>query len=186
MTVTCQVERLGYSLLDEIKFMVDDHWQEVGSFRDDFERRIDWNGYMVLQARELLICVTAREANRNLIGYIIGGFTPDMHRVYKTPPQDRVLICSVMVYYLVKDKRGYFRNLNGEFERAAEKRGAGMITHREKLNGDTGEPENAAGAFLAKIGYVKTEITHHKLVGRAAHATEAGTRVAERDDPRAV
>lgn len=159
-----QPERFAAARPD-IEALVDEHWAEVGSYKDEFDRVINYTQYHELERQGRLLTVTARREGA-LIGYMIGALGQDLHRVDKETAK-RVLVCSILVYYMVPAYRGYARSLLGATERAAAQGGAQVITQRTKPG------KNRADEFFAKSGYDVTEIVHSKLIGSAARARSA-------------
>ena len=162
MTVTCQVEKFA-DVVHEIAQLVDPHWQEVGSYRENFDRSIDYGAYHKLEREGRLLTITARD-DGELVGYIVGVLGIDLHRVTKDDPPRRVGVFSHLVYYMIPEKRGYARSLIRAAEEAAEVRGVQIVNTRIKPGA------NRADAFFAKIGYTTVEVTMTRLIGDAANA----------------
>lgn len=162
MTVTCQVEDF-VAALPEIMPLIDPHWAEVGSFRDEFTREIDYSAYAKMAAEGRLLTVTARDEGV-MIGYFIGVTGLDLHRVTKSEPPQRVRVLSALVYFMLPERRGHARALIGEIERQSSDRGILIVNIRVKPG------LNAADAFFDRLGYGVMEITRTKLIGHDANA----------------
>lgn len=170
MTVTFQPEPFVAALPDILP-LIDPHWEEVGSFRDEFDRFIDFAAYEKIENEGRLLTVTARD-DAALIGYFIGVLGFDLHRVTKSDPPRRVKVCSALVYYIAPERRGHARSLIREVERQAAALGVQIVNIRVK-------PDlNAADAFLDLLGYRTVEVTKTRLIGDAAHARERRPKVA--------
>lgn len=157
MTVTCQCELFSDALVD-ITPLIDDHWEEVGSFRDEFMRHIDFTAYLNLEKAGRLLTVTAREDGR-LVGYVVGALTFDLHRVTTEYPYRRVGAFSALVNFMVPGKRGYARLLT----RAVEEAVAAHYGHPATVSYRT-KRVNAAGRFFEAVGYQEMETTYTKIV----------------------
>lgn len=164
--ISCQAEPFSQAL-NNIVPLIDEHWREVGSFSDRFARNIHFEDYHKLDREGKLLTVTARDHGR-LVGYFVGVFGLDLHRV-TFAEHKRIGVVSALVYYIHPDYRGYGLMLIRTTEREAVKRGAQIIHIRAK-------PEmNGAGEFLSAIGYSVTETTFSRLIGEAAHAGKRPT-----------
>jgi hypothetical protein len=170
MTVTFQVESFT-SALPDIMPLIDPHWEEVGSYKDEFRRDINYAAYAELEKAGKLLTVTAREDGR-FIGYFIGVLGFDLHRVSLSDPPVRAKVYTALVYYVRPESRGHARSLTRAMEREAEKVAVQIVNIRVK-------PElNAADAFFTMMGYNVTEVTRTRLIGDAAHARERRPKVA--------
>lgn len=165
MPVTCQPESFLKAMPDIIG-LIDPHWDEVGSFKAEFDRQIDFNAYVKLHAEGRLLTVTAREDDGRLVGYYVGAVGLDLHRVTKSDPPRRVGVLSALVYYILPEKRGHARALIGAVERAASASGIQIVNVRVKPGA------NDAGAFFDLLNYRVIEVTRTKLIGTAAHARD--------------
>lgn len=163
MTLAYAVETFA-DALNDIVLLIDPHWDEVGSFKEEFDRQIDFPAYRALEASGRLLTVTARVSNNELVGYFIGVLGNDLHRVTKTTPPRHVGTISALVYYMAPPNRGYGRSFIRAVEGFAAAKGVLISSIRAK-------PEmNAAGAFLSKIGYEVQEVVYTRLIGDAADA----------------
>lgn len=154
MTITCQPEPFPH-IVDDIKALIDPHWDEVGSFKEEFDRDIDWPSYMKHYHDRRLMCVTARKDGR-MFGYFVGVYGHDVHRTHKGT-HTRVKALSALVYYVTPEMRGHAPWLMRRVEREAKAAGCAMVNVRAK-------PLNNAGRFLEAIGYEPVETTYTKLV----------------------
>lgn len=170
MTVTCRVEPFPAAIRDIIP-LINPHWAEVGSFKDEFDRHIDYEAYWKLDRERRLLTVTARQDDA-MIGYFVGVTGTDLHRVTKSDPPARVGVLSALVYYMLPAKRGYARMLMNAVEREAAALGIQVVNIRVKPG------LNAADAFFDALGYGIAEITRTKLIGTAAHARDNRPKVA--------
>ncbi len=171
MTVICRVQRFAEAL-PEILPLIDPHWAEVGSFKDQFRQDINFLAYQQLDVDGRLLTVTARQ-NSQLIGYFIGGTGFDVHRVTLSEPSTRVKMLTALVYYVCPEKRGHAPTLIRAVEREAEALGVQVINVRVKPG------LNAAEAFFDRMGYSTVEITKTRLIGEAArHVRDRRPKVA--------
>jgi hypothetical protein len=157
MTITYQVERFADAVAD-ISRHVDAHWEEVGSFKEQFQRQIDYGPYHKLEREGRLLTVTMRE-NGALIGYVVGVLGQDFHRVTLDDPPRRVAAFSALVNYIIPSRRGYARPMTLAVEREVLRR-TGLVTtisYRTKR-------VNGAAEFLRATGYEEMETTHTKVV----------------------
>ena len=60
MTITYQVEKFADAVAD-VSQHIDAHWEEVGSFKERFQRQIDYAAYHRLEEAGRLLTVTMRE-----------------------------------------------------------------------------------------------------------------------------
>jgi GNAT superfamily N-acetyltransferase len=161
MTVSCQVEPFSQAL-NNIVPLIDEHWREVGSFSDRFARHIHFEDYHKADRDGKLLTVTARD-NGKLVGYFVGVFSLDLHRVTFGEGK-RIAVLSALVYYLHPDYRGYGRSLIRTTEREAERVGVQIISIRVKPG------MNGAGEFLTAMRYSITETTYSRVIGEASDA----------------
>jgi hypothetical protein len=157
MTITCQVEGFADALAD-IAQHIDSHWAEVGSFKDQFRREIDYAAYHRLEEAGRLLTVTMRE-NGALIGYVVGALGQDFHRVTLDDPARRLAAFSALVNYIIPSRRGHARGMTLAVERYVLARTSQVttISYRTKR-------VNGAAEFLRAIGYEEMETTHTKIV----------------------
>lgn len=170
MTITFQVESFA-AALPAIIPLIDPHWDEVGSYKDEFRRDIDYDAYVRLEREGRLLTVTGREDGA-LVGYFIGALGLDMHRVSLADPPVRAKVFSALVYYIRPESRGHARTLIRAMEREAERVAVQIVNIRVKPG------LNAADAFLDLLGYRTVEVTKTRLIGDAAHARERRPKVA--------
>ena len=156
MGVTCQVEPFA-EFVEELKALVDGHWDEVGSFKE-FQRVIDYPRYQGMDDEGKLLNVTLRDEAGQLVGYIIGAVGQDIHRATWDSPPQYLRITTGLVHYVKPTHRGYARTLYLGFERAALARGISIVSHRVKPQA------NKAGDFLAALGYGVEEIGYAKII----------------------
>lgn len=170
MTITYQVESFREALPDILP-LIDPHWDEVGSFKDEFRRSIDYATYEKHERDGRLLTVTGREDGR-LIGYFIGVLGLDLHRVSLTDPPVRAKVFSALVYYVRPESRGHARSLVKALEHEAERVAVQIVNIRVKPG------LNRADAFLTALGYHPIETTYTRLIGDAANARERRPEVA--------
>jgi GNAT superfamily N-acetyltransferase len=165
VTLAYAVERFDDALPD-IEKLIPAHWAEVGSFKDEFARQIDYWEYRRIEDAGKLMVVTARHAEtKELAAYYVGILGNDSHRVTRTNPPMHVGIASARVYYVRPEYRGYARGFIRAIEREAAARGCSISSIRVKRG------MNRADEFLAAIGYTETETTYSRLIGDAADAS---------------
>lgn len=142
----------------EIVQLVPQHWDEVGSLGDRFDRAIDYDAYQWHEANGRLLVVVAREDGK-MFGYVIGALGTDLHRVTREPQPRRVASFSVLVNYIVPERRGYARAMTKAVERAvlARTQRPTTISYRTKRS-------NNAGRFFEAMGYEEMETTRTKVV----------------------
>lgn len=154
--ITCQVEPFA-EFVEELKGLVDEHWGEVGSFKE-FQRHIDYPRYQAIDDAGKLLNVTLRDEAGRLVGYIIGAIGTDIHRVTWDDPPKPVLTVTGLVHYVKPSHRFFARTLYLGFEKAALARDISIVFHRVKPKA------NKAGAFLAVLGYDPEEVGYAKVV----------------------
>lgn len=172
MTLAYAVERFDDALPD-IERLIEPHWQEVGSFKNEFARQINFHAYRGLEGEKRLLTMTGRAREDGaLAAYYIGVLSNDLHRVTRTTPPRHVGVCTAVVYYVCPEYRGYGRSFIRAVEREAAARGCSISSIRVKPG------MNRADEFLAAIGYSETERVMTRLIGDAADARKTPPRVA--------
>jgi GNAT superfamily N-acetyltransferase len=164
MTLAYAVERFDDALPD-IEKLIPEHWAEVGSFKDEFARQIDYWEYRRIEDAGKLLVVTGRvRETHELAAYYVGILGNDAHRVTRSNPPMHVGVASARVYYVRPEYRGHARGFIRAIEREAAARGCSISSIRVKPG------MNRADEFLGKIGYVASEVTMTRLIGDAANA----------------
>lgn len=75
--ITYQVERLA-DMLDEMKPLFDDHWEEIALFKDEVKLDPDYDKYLLMESNGFIHVCTARDDGA-LIGYFVSIITPHLH-----------------------------------------------------------------------------------------------------------
>ena len=71
-------EESAYDLIDEIKPLIAEHWEEIARNKDAIKLNPDFSAYKALQELGVLHIATARD-DGELIGYSISIITPNLH-----------------------------------------------------------------------------------------------------------
>ena len=163
MTLAYAVETFRAALPEGEKFIAP-QWEEVGSFRDQFDRQVDFQTYFKLEAEGRLLSVTARTGDGTMVGYFVGSVARDLHRITRTNPPERVGVCAALIYWMDPAYRGYGRSFIRACERFAVDRGCSIMNIRVK------DGRNGAREFLAALKYVAEETAMVRVIGPAADA----------------
>lgn len=164
MPLIYAVESFRDALPDGEKF-IESQWVEVGSFKDHFNRLVNFKYYFDLEDAKRLMTVTARAEDGTLVGYIVGAIDNDRHRVTRDNPPRHVGVATALIYYMDKAHRGHGRGLIRAWERFAAERGCSISNIRVK------DGRNGAREFLAAIGYTAEETAMVRIIGAAADAS---------------
>jgi len=161
--LTYAVERFFDALPDGEKF-IEPQWEEVGSFREHFDKQIDFAEYRALDDAGRLLSVTARTSDRLLVGYFVAVLSNDPHRITRTDPPRHVGVCTARIYYMDPAYRGHGRSFIRACEHFAAAAGCSIMNIRVK------DGRNAAREFLAALRYVAEETAMVRIIGPAADA----------------
>lgn len=94
--ITYSVEKLA-DMLDEMKPLFNDHWEEIALFKDDVKLDPDYDKYLLMEKGGFIHVCTARD-DGVLIGYFVSIITPHLH--YK---QSKTLASDI--YFIKPDYR---------------------------------------------------------------------------------
>ncbi len=149
--ITYQIEKLE-DCLEDIKKLVDLHWEESGFFKDKVTFAPDYTGYLHLDSNDGLLVVTVRD-DHTLIGYSIDFIFRHMHYSNnKTAIKDLLFIVS-------KYRRG--RVVTKLLLTVLETlKGMGVTIHLSNSR-----PNNGYERLLVALGYTHTENSYSIIIG---------------------
>ena len=152
--IAFKVERLT-DIIDELKPLLEQHWQEIAGYKDQFPLNPDYDKYRAMDSAGLVHAVTVREDGA-LIGYYISFVLRHLHY------QD-CLVAMNDILFIRKDRRHGMT-------------GSRMIRFAEKMLKEIGvnrmimhvKVHHDFGRMLVKMGFTETEKNYEKLLnGRA-------------------
>ena len=152
--ITFQVERVT-DVLDEIKPLLVEHWEEIALYKDQFPLNPDYEKYKVLDAAGVAHVVTAR-ADGALIGYYISFIMPHLHY------QDCIIAMNDILFIKKEYRHGRVGMKIISFaEQELIKRGV----HRMIIHVKT---QHDFSPLLVHMGFNETERNWEKLLTRRA------------------
>ena len=150
--VLFQEEKLS-EIIEEIKPLLYEHWQEIGIFdRDKHPLDPDWDLYFKAECAGIHFCLTARQDGK-LIGYYSSFLLPK-HFHYRS-----IYASDCDLFFLVPEYRTGLIGLNmlREAENVLKRKGVNMITHTVKVSFPL-EP------IMKRLGFKAMDIKYFKEV----------------------
>jgi len=145
-------EESAQDCLEEIKPLIEMHWEEIAVYKDKIKLNPDFDKYLLLDSMGMLHILTARDDDK-LIGYFISFIQPNMH--YK----DSLFATNDILYIdpvYRKGSVGY--KLFKKAEDSLKGIGVDVIIIHSKVNNDF-KP------LMDKLGYERIEYNYSKHVG---------------------
>ena len=149
--ITYQEEPLE-DCLEEIKPLIEIHWEEIALYKDKIKLNPDFDKYLLLDSLGMLHVLTARDQG-TLIGYFISFVQPNMH--YK----ESVFAVNDILYIhpeYRKGSTGY--KLFKKAEKSLKEIGVDVIIIHAKVNNDF-KP------LMDKLEYERIEYNYSKYIG---------------------
>ena len=139
-------------VIDEIKPLLDRHYEEIALDKDVIKLNPDYSAYKSMNMRGVIKIVTARQGDE-LIGYCICVVKPHLH--YKDS-----LTAHNDIFYI---KPEYRQGLTGvklfkETEKIMNEYGVQRIIMNVKRSNDI-------GAIFERLGYTESERVYTKIIG---------------------
>ena len=151
MTITF-IKETYTNVIEDIKPLLENHWQEVANYKDKVPLKPDFNKYQTLEKNKVLVIVTCRD-NEKLVGYSIFFLSKHLH--YTT-----CLVASNDILFLDKTYRKGRTGIKliQESERLLKNMGVNRIIWHIK-------PKNNFSPILIRMGYIQEEIIMGKFLG---------------------
>lgn len=150
MAVVIRVEKF-VDVIGEIRPLLEAHWEEIASHRDEIQLDPDYAIYEKLDAAGILVIVAARR-DEKLVGYSIFSVMPHLH--YKST----VFAMNDIIYLTPAERAsGIGIRLIKESEHFMRERGARLISWHIK-------PVLDFSPLLERMGYERKEIIMAKLL----------------------
>jgi len=146
------VEEMSDSLVNELKVVLQDHWEEIAMYRDKIKFSPDYNRYWEAANHGCLHIVTVRD-DEEIIGYFISFISPHVH--YQN---DRFAVNDIL--YIKKEYRGTtvaYRMFKFA-EKELKKAGASVFIVSMKA-------DFPFERLCESLGMSKHEITYSKYLG---------------------
>lgn len=130
------------------------HWQAMGLDREHIKPDLDYERYAQMDEMGMMHCVTARNQDWDLVGYIICFVMPHFH--YKSAG----LMALADMYYILPEYRrgGLGARMFAEMERGLKERGVIRAHMSCKVHEDHQE-------LFEKMGWKFTDKTFSKFLG---------------------
>jgi len=145
-------EESAAECLEEIKPLIEMHWEEIAVYKDKIKLNPDFDKYLLLDSIGLLHVLTARDDDK-LIGYFISFIQPNMHYKESVFATNDILYIDPLYR---KGSVGY--KLFKKAEESLKEIGVDVIIVHSKVNNDF-KP------LMDKLGYERIEYNYSKHVG---------------------
>jgi len=149
--ITYQEENLK-DCLDEVKVLIEMHWEEIALYKDKINLNPDFDKYLLLDSMGMLHVLTVRDGSK-LIGYFISFIQPNMHY------SDHVFATNDILYIDPSYRKG---SVGYKLFKKAEESligiGVDVVLIHAKVKNDF-KP------LMDKLGYERVEYTYSKYVG---------------------
>jgi len=150
--IVYQVERVT-DILDEIKPLLEAHWQEIALYKDQFPLNPDYNQYKLLDQAGVVHVVTARN-DGDLIGYYISFIMPHLHY------QDCIVAMNDVLFIKSEYRKG---RAGMKMIAFAEQELKKLGVHRMMIHVNT---QHDFSPLLTRMGFTETERNFEKLLNR--------------------
>ena len=139
-------------VIEEIKPILEDHYQEIALHKDKIELNPNYFMYKELEDKGFVDIFTARDKNK-LVGYCIVFTMPHIH--YST-----TLMSNVDIFYIAPEYRGKMAGIRliKYVEKELKEKGVEMLFHHVKVAHDF-------SPMLERLGYEKTEYIYGNYIG---------------------
>lgn len=146
-----KVEKLD-ECLDEMKPLLEDHWEEIAIYRDKIKLNFDEEKYRFMEKAGTLHIVTARDKGE-LVGYFVSFIVTHMHYSDHTYAMNDIL-------FLLPDYRhaGNAADMFGYAEDRLKELGVSVISLHMKVE----HPFHTLSDYL---GYDRVEYNYSKYIG---------------------
>lgn len=125
--IVTQEEKFA-DIIDELRPLNEEHWEEVAWYQDDIKLNPDYNKYKVLEENGMLQTITAR-AGEELIGYNIHLLSPNLHY------SDHKYACNDVIFLLPEYRHGFAAyQLVTLAEASLREKGVSVVTYHMKLD----------------------------------------------------
>lgn len=118
-------EILTPELLEEVKPLLEKHWDEISHFKD-IPLDPDYDLYLKMQQLKMIHCYSMRQPNGALSGYAVYFVRPNMH--YK-----QCLTATEDIIFVDPEKRGYGMFFISWCDEQLKKLGVQVVTHHIKV-----------------------------------------------------
>jgi len=136
---------------DEIKPLLEDHWQEIALNKDKIKLNPDWNRYFQMECAEQLAIFTMRD-NGKMVGYFVIIMIKHLHYV------DHVFAFNDIIFVHPSYRKGMNAIRFIKFcESEVKKIGASVLTINSKVHAPF-------GSILERIGYAHIEQIYSKAL----------------------
>jgi GNAT superfamily N-acetyltransferase len=138
--------------LEEIKPLIEAHWEEIAIHKDRIKLNPDFDKYLLLDSLGMLHILTARD-DEELVGYFISFIQPNMH--YK----DEMFAINDILYIKPEHRKGTVGyRLFKKAEASLKEIGVSVIIIHAKVKNDF-KP------LMDKLDYERIEYTYSKYIG---------------------
>lgn len=149
-----QEEEFTWELYEEVKPLLQKHWEEIADNKDKVQLNPDEGAYFLCQENGALHCLSCREKDTNkLVGYLVTFFINHPHyKEHKFAQND--------IFYLDPSYRkgSLGIKLIKEHEKCMKKFGVSIIMYHFK-------PKKDFSKILERLGHSLFEYTYSKYIG---------------------
>ena len=92
-------EESYFDVKDDIKPLLEKHWDESAQYKDKIKIDPDWNAYKIAYISNILKIYTVRD-NDDLVGYLIVSVVPNMHS------KGHILASCDLIYVIPEARKG--------------------------------------------------------------------------------
>ncbi len=145
-------ERFADLDYDEVMPLLEEHWMEV-SFDKEIPLNPDLEKYLLLEEAGHLHCLSCRDEEGTLVGYVVTFLTPHVH--YK----DTLYAENDLIYIHPNHRKGTLGiRMLRRFEEIMKERGVDVLHMHVKISIDFGK-------VLQRLGYHHEENVYRKKIG---------------------
>lgn len=149
--ITLQEEKLE-DILDELKPLLESHWEEVAWYKEQIELNPDYDRYLCLERAGCLHIVTARD-DGELIGYDVSFIMPNMHY------SDHTYACNDIIFLLPSYRHGQLAyDMVKHKESLLREKGVSVATYHMKL-------AHPFTRLMEATGFETQEYVYSKYIG---------------------
>jgi len=145
-------EESFYDVIDEIKPLLEKHWEEIAIYKDKIKLNPNYEQYRVLQDNGMMHICTARD-DSVLVGYFITFIVPNMHYQHIRTASNDILFLhpeyrkTLVGYGIIKYAIGKLSTMDVD-----------VISIHEKL-------QHSLAPVMKRLGFEHKENTYMKYVG---------------------
>lgn len=141
-----------HKILDELKPLLEKHWEEVAWYQDTIKLNPDYDKYLTLEKADCLMVSTVRN-EKELIGYNIHIIVPNLHY------SDHLYAMNDIIFLAPAHRHaGLANELIDWSESLLEKKGVSVITYHMKL-------AHPFRSLMETTDYEPQEIIYSKRLG---------------------